>query len=254
MSELDLTEDERKAVEKAIGEPFMEDFSDNTLRIRRNLLAVTSVALFYKLGGLSINSTSALFGIKLDGLTPDKVDWAFFLALCYLFAHFLWNSLDHFKEWRLRLTGSKVAFITAAKFGSELVDTPAHPRQSTLYTYLLGKRRVTADLERQIADIERRMAAWPKEEGVGEAPSATNLKPHVDSVMEVMKGIKQKLVYLDRIPVSLARFEKGFRSFRASQSARWLVLEWGMPLALGIWALFLTFPYALSLCIGRGGS
>ena len=254
MSELDLTEEERKAVKKAIGEPFMEDFSDNTLRIRRNLLAVTSVTLFYKLGGLSINNGSALFGIKLDGLTPEKVDWAFFLTLTYLFAHFFWNSLDHFKEWQLRLTGSKVAFITAAKWGGEHEDTPDKPRQSTLYTFLLGKRHVSEELQKQIADIERRMAAWPGEEGAGEAPSATNLKPHVDSVMEVMKGVKQKLTYLDRIPVSLARFEKGFRSFRASQSARWLVLEWGMPLALGVWALFLTFPYTLSLCIGRGGS
>ena len=35
-------------VERVLSEPYIEDFSDNTLRIRRNLIAASAITLFYK--------------------------------------------------------------------------------------------------------------------------------------------------------------------------------------------------------------
>lgn len=243
-----LTDEERKAVEKSIGEPFMDDFSENTLRIRRNLLAASSIALIYKVGGLTISEESTLFGIKLDGLTPEKIDWILFLIVTYLLIHFLWNSISHFQEWRLRLTGSKVGFITAARYGGEHEDSPPAPRQSTLYYFLQEKMPQLDALKRSTEELERRANGWSDQvdnrikETEIESLEAT-LKKYISDVQGDCTRILQSLDFIKRIPVSLNRFEKWFKLFHWSQIARWLVLEWGLPLALGTWAFCKVLPF-----------
>lgn len=251
--DLNLSEEEVKAVEKAIGEPFMEDFSENTLRIRRNLLATASVALIYKLGNLQINEESSFFGVKLDGLTSETVDWALFSLITYLTVHFLWNSISHFHEWRLRLSGSKVAFLTAPLWAGEHEDAPRDPRQSTLYTFLLEKRSKTDELEKVFADFQGKLDTWDtviinaaQQEG---AAAIDRLASPLDEIKKNTNRIKESLSYINRIPESLSRFERWFKMFRWNQSARWLVLEWALPLALGGWALVLVMPFWQSICL-----
>lgn len=160
-------EEKRKAVEKVLGEPIFDDFSDNTLKIRRNLLVVA-----------------------------------------YLVVHFGWNSITHFQQWRLRVTGTRLAFKTGRSPGlyledDERGDYPDDPRQSTLYTWWLVQAK--------------QLASNP------ETP---------DGVMSS-----------ERIHPSLDRFDRWFRLFQWNQVARWLVIEWGLPLALGVWAIWLAWPY-----------
>ncbi len=247
---LPLTDEDRKAVEKAIGEPFMDDFSENTLRIRRNLIAAASIGLIFKLGNMKISADSSLFDIKLDGLTSEKVDWILFIILAYLFIHFLWNSFSHFQEWKLRLTGSNLTFQTSSFWGSDYDDSPMSPRQSTLYVFLMGNMTIITELQKQLDEIKHRTSNW--EDAVEkrlEDQSTTNfegiIKPHLDSLNDVLKRITQKLNYLNRIPISLCRFEKSFKLFHWGQSARWLVLEWLLPLGLGLWSIYLVFPYSV---------
>lgn len=245
---LTLSDEERKAVEKAIGEPFMEDFSDKIVRIRRNLLFVASLALVFKVGGLGIAVDSSLFGVKLTGLTNEKIETLLLLLLTYLFVSFAWNSLSHFHEWRLRLTGSKVAFITGARWGGEHEDTPDNPRQSTLFTFLIDRREQLSNLEPAIKQLEGRFPDWSdrldKIIANGENGEIDHkLQNYLDDLSKDLSRIRQTLSYIDRIPVSLERFRRWFLLFQISQLCRWSLLEWGVPMGLAGWALYELWPW-----------
>jgi len=40
----------------------------------------------------------------------------------------------------------------------------------------------------------------------------------------------------------LERFDRWFFRYQKSELARWIILEWGAPITLGLWAVALTFP------------
>lgn len=196
-------EEKRKAVEKVLGEPIFDDFSDNTLKIRRNLLVAAFLVVVYKLNGLSVGADASVAGVKIVGLTNQVVDQTMFWVVAYLVVHFGWNSITHFQQWRLRITGTRLVHQTGAKWASDKADHPDDPRQSTLYTWWLVQAKQLA---------------------------SNSQTP--DAIMSS-----------SRIPVSLERFDRWFKLFQSNQLARWLVIEWGLPLFLGAWACWLAWPF-----------
>jgi len=100
----------REDVQKLLGEPVLHDFSENTLRIRRNLFLASSIVLVYKLGGLRITE-GQIAGIKIENLSPELLDKCLFWIVTYLLIHFVWNAWTSFQEWLIRLTGSRVSII-----------------------------------------------------------------------------------------------------------------------------------------------
>lgn len=232
--ELNISDDERKEVEKAIGEPFMDDFSENTLRIRRNLIVAASITLILKLGKLEIGSSISASGLTVKNVSPEKIDFILFVILIYLVIHFFWNSINNFQEWRLRLSVSKVAFMTASKYSGVYEDAPNDPHQSTLFYYLLGKRKGSlTDTHNQLANAVSKLS---DNENTNKIQQLEEIKRRADQINDNLK-------FLNRIPVSLSRFEKHFKLFHWSQSARWIVLEWALPILLGLWAIYLVFPF-----------
>ncbi|MDV7341581.1 hypothetical protein RYZ26_18395 [Terasakiella sp. A23] len=61
-------------------------------RIRRNLMIVAGVTIFYKTFDLQItsanSSSAAFFGLKIEGLTPEAIDTGLMFLLAYLVVHF----------------------------------------------------------------------------------------------------------------------------------------------------------------------
>jgi hypothetical protein len=57
------------AVRKALGEPFMAEFTDKVWKICTNLLVVSIVSLFVALAQLRIDPGSTVFGLRFSGLT-----------------------------------------------------------------------------------------------------------------------------------------------------------------------------------------
>lgn len=89
---------EKRDLDTILGEPIFDDFTEHTLRIRRNLLAISVVALFYKLNDLQIEG-GQVFGIKFAGLTSSAIDHALFWLLTYQLIHFAWNGWGHLLRW-----------------------------------------------------------------------------------------------------------------------------------------------------------
>jgi len=118
----DQDENEKiKAVQKVLGEPVFIYFSDEINRIRRNLLVISSIALAYKYSGTKVTEFM-LFGVKFEHLSPSFVDTCLFFLLLYTFIHFFWQSVDAVQEWRIRITGTRLSYITGGTFGHAATD------------------------------------------------------------------------------------------------------------------------------------
>lgn len=254
---IEMVERERKQKEaaKAMGEPFMIDFSESVRTMRTHLLVGSTIGLAAVFMGLKIKSDSVVFGLQFEGLTDAKITWLLLLVNVYLFVHFLWCSIDALQEWRLRLTGSKVAFVTGMSWGHESVDYPADPRQSTLYNWWVQSAKGMTSVQQAFAQVDEKLN-WVMQQVVGQlslgqAPTLiafqTANQQLAQSFMEIKASMdKASEVLTDaRIPVSLERFDRAFKVFLRSQNVRWLVLEWLFPIAVGASAIGLLLKRVL---------
>jgi len=245
----------RDAVAQALGQPFMLDFTEVVLKMRTHLLVGSSIGLAAVFMNLRIKTDSAVFGLQFEGLTDTKVMVALLLVNMYLFVHFFWGSIDAFQEWRLRLTGAKVAFLTSARFGDESVDGPSDPRQSTLYNWWLESARNMHPVRDALARIDEKhrivMEGVRGNLDLAQDPTLVSFQMSnqeiLTSLSKVASSLEKSSVLLnnDRIPVSLERFDHAFKLFLKSQNMRWLLLEWLTPVLIGfsangslIWRLY----------------
>jgi fatty acid desaturase len=125
-------EKDLEAVQKVLGEPVAVGLTDRAWRARTQLLSVSLLAIGIIGFKLRINPEATVFGFSLTGLTDHAVRGALAIAIVYLALHFMWIAWESFAEWRLRLTGTRVAFVTTGRFANSESDYPDDPRQSTL--------------------------------------------------------------------------------------------------------------------------
>ena len=242
--------DEGSKVEKVLGEPIFPDFSENVLRIRRNLLFVSFIVLIYKWYGLSFSGQ--LWGLTIENINASVTDDILFLVLLYHATHFGWATWDHIQQWRIRLTGTRLAHQTGAIWGTDLADYPSDPRQSSLYRWWVERAGQIGNISGYMTELDAKVKRWGDQMNSAlTTESKINLNNAMHSLGEMtnaiheMKGkVKEaaKVISSQRIPASLERFDNWFFRYQRSELARWFVLEWGLPILLGLSALSLTFP------------
>jgi len=243
--------DERdlEAVRKALGEPFASEFSDKVWKIRTNLFVVSFVSLFVVLARLRIEPESTVFGLQFAGLTDEVVRNGLFWVTLYLALHFLWSSFDSLVEWRLRVTGTKLAFVTTGRLASEHADYPNDPRQSTLYHWWSEEARKIGNLAAKAAAIDREMNEWETRLRAQVCNVHANCL-NISNAAQSVSGVRERIVELTgaiehtsktvaalRIPVSLERFDRWFKLLLKSQNLRWFLIEFLLLLALSTAAL-----------------
>jgi hypothetical protein len=236
-----------EAVEKALGEPVGLEFSEPATKVRRNLMAASLVAIILQYAGATIASDTTILGVHFLGLNDDVVKTGLALTVVYFTFHFLWYALESFMEWRLRITGTRVAFITGATWGNELKDNPDNPRQSTLYNWWLFQSKRVQDIPAELKRVEQLFV-----------PAIDHVRQHVDNpqpnnLANVMGQLSDALHQLhkievktekliavmssERIPGSLQRFDRWFGLFLRVGNLRWLLIEALLPLSLSVIAL-----------------
>ena len=240
--------------EEILGKPVFDEFPENTLRIRRNLLLVGFLVLAYKLNELTVSSEISAVGLKFEGLTNYGVDLTMFCLVSYHLIHFFWNSLTHLQQWRLRVTGTVLAHQTGSMAASELKDYPDDPRQSTLYTWWSQQAQQFGNIGRDAQELKSKMATWEEQVKALSDPTATaNMTTVMRSLSEIQRtaaDLKReveaatKVLSSDRIPVSLIRYDRWFMSFQWNQVVRWFAIELLMPIAIGVWACWLSWPFS----------
>ncbi|KAB7696213.1 hypothetical protein GBN26_15305, partial [Plesiomonas shigelloides] len=81
--------------------PFLS-LSDKTLKIRRNLNITSIISIAITTLGITVRDIS-FSGMKIDGVTNDKLLLVLTCILSYHLISFLWYSYDEYWKWRLHL-------------------------------------------------------------------------------------------------------------------------------------------------------
>ena len=232
-----------KDVEKSLGEPVAVEFSDYVRKLRANLVFISFISISLIIGGMEVDPDSSILGLKFKGLDNSSIMFGLAILNAYMFLHFLWCSFDAFQEWGMRVTGTRLSFITTARLSSEHGDYPSDPRQTSLYHWWKDQSNKIGSLSEPIVEINRKLVIWEKEvkealESQGD-PNAVNACMAINKVSTDITKLKgsietvSKTLESARIPVSLERFDNRFQLFLRSQNLRWLVLELGLPIIMG---------------------
>ncbi|VWX32815.1 conserved membrane hypothetical protein [Limnobacter sp. 130] len=231
-------------VEEVLGAPINPELSEYAQKLRRNLLTFSAVYVFCWLTGVKLDPTSAFFGIKLIGLNEQQFSIGTMIINAYLLIHFGWYAWEAVMEWRIRLTGTKVAFQTGSTFGSEAADYPGEPRQSNLYFWWVGTEKRLQRTKSAVDDFQVRLKAIENElveqnehsptvdrsgliRNIGQVPSGlAEIRAHFDAI--------DRALNIGRVQESLKRFDGWFKLMLKSQNLRTISVDIALPLLTGI--------------------
>lgn len=257
MSEQKENKEQLKGI---LGEPIIEAFTENLLRIRRNLLIVSSLSLVLVLSDIKISGDGSFIGLKIEGITEQQVFNIIFWATLYHLIHFVFEAADYTQKWRLRLTGNRYASRTSGEFNE---DYSYDPTQSTLYNWWKGIRWETKYSDTNLKklnlfhqDIIDKVEVLKKlDEPVQREKLAHELKQTIQDISHFIKSYQiyinssTKVVSSERITVSLERFDRWFWNYQIFQLIRLFVIEFLFPVVLSLIVLNLTSPLSGFLTI-----
>lgn len=248
----DAEDKKLKAVEEALGKPVAPELSENGWKIRTNLIVTSVIAIAVVLADLHIDSGSSVLGLKFSGFSDAVLRTGLLLILAYLSIHYLWTTFDNFLEWRLRVTGTRLSFVTTGKFASEHGDYPSDPRQSTLYSWWISKAKRIGNLSARLPELERLLQNLDQDlraryTAGADAMNIVNACRPIGEARDIMIKLQQSIdeaqraLSATRVPVSLKRFDNWFQFFLRSQNLRWLVFDLLVPIFLAGYAICLLY-------------
>ncbi|AON55775.1 hypothetical protein [Herbaspirillum seropedicae] len=237
-------EQKDKEARQALGEPLALEFSEYTRKLRMSLITSSVVALIVVFAHVSISPSSTVFGLTFRGLNDHVMLVMLLIVNIYTTIHFLWCSWDHWQEWRIRQSGTKLVFQTRSAFANPHTDHPKDPRQSTLYNWWLQVAAGLPDVQHESTALLTKFHEMEaKINGLqADAGNLSEVAVLIQTVRHEMTGFHQGLARtaqaLDapRLRVSLERFDGAYRRMLESQNLRWAVLEMGLPTGMGILA------------------
>lgn len=239
-----MSDNKIEQVRKVLGTPFSGDLPDNAIRVRRNLMAASLIAIILVLSGAKVDPASTLLGIRFTNLKGDHVSLGLLALNVYFFIHYFWYVVEAWLEWRLRLTGTRLAFQTGASFGSEYEDHHTDPRQSTLYNWWIAQGQSLGGLETYIDTIGKKISKFETQlsnphrdsndlDTVKVAADLESIKTNISSLQDHLKSINGTIKSA-RILASLERFDKWFYLSLRIQSVRWILIDLSFPILLGL--------------------
>ena len=235
----------REEIAKVLGEPVGFDISETAAKLRRNLMLISILVMVLIVGEISAGNDFSIFGVKLVGVTPSKLMVGLSIVLAYTLLHFLWYCYEHYSEWSIRITGTKLAFVTGAKLGATGADYPDNPRQSTLYSWWLQESRSMKAYDELLSRVDesiRRFESHTERLQQIDMTAAGTVSQSIQGMKNTLEQVRSSLASTEstitntRIPESLERFDKRFRLLLKSQNMRSAFVEIGVPVVLSLGA------------------
>ncbi len=234
-------------IAKVLGEPIGFDISETAAKLRRNLILVSMLVLVLIVGEIDAGSDFSIFGVKLIGVTPFKLMIGLSIVLAYTLFNFVWYCYELYSEWSVRITGTKLAFVTVAKSGSAGADYPDDPKQSTLYTWwtkATDTMTAYSDLVNRVDESIQQFSAHidqlQKLDTASPGSVISSMREMKDTLNQVRHSLAstESVITNTRIPESLARFDRRFRLLLKSQNLRTLIVGVCVPIALSLAAIY----------------
>ena len=238
-------EEKSKAVSKILGEAVGFDISEQALKVKNLLLGVSITLLSMVVGGVSVGKTVSFLGISLEGITGNKMVFGLVVAVAWVTIHHAWYSIEACKEWRLRITGQRVAYQTgAAMFGSPYSESPSSPRHATLYNWwkersgtVISINDAVAKVEEELVGIQEKVDQFVKSSlGLGHSTNVAVLENLLSSVSNLKENMAKNVEFMNspRIEASLYRFDNWFWRMVNIQNVRVIIVEITLPFLLGV--------------------
>ena len=239
-----MTEEELEKVKRVIGEPVLEEFTEDLRRTRRNLLVAASIAIFFSYYDLEIVEAGFL-GIRFKIIPESAIVTGAAFLLAYLFTQFTWKAWDYVQHIRLRVSGSRLTHQTGSGWGSQDGD---YPRQSTLYAWWVGRVPIFGNLRTLVDEILVATSDLKKTAATPDFAENPNLNNIINAATRAESSANTlgariddavKTLTSQRIPTSLERFDRWFWNFQWSQRWRVIILDIGFPIFWCGWAICL---------------
>ena len=120
--------------------PFI-DLSEKTIRIRRNLLAFSMLALIIGISGIKINSAS-FFGLEIENFSISNLRFVLTVIVVYFLVEFFLNAWDEVLKWRLKLTSSPFGRLDNISSADE------DRKNRTIYAYLFEEKNEIKNIDK----------------------------------------------------------------------------------------------------------
>ncbi|EOB2787493.1 TPA: hypothetical protein I7759_21830 [Vibrio vulnificus] len=255
---------------KSMGEPVAPTFTDNELKVKRNILVLSAISLLIIFGLKSTPDTEesvtfTLFFIRSSHIDFDFVFMMLLVSLVYLLSNYCWLCTEYIAKWKIRVSGTKNPISKPSRserFCSNV--TSQHPykdhndsaEQSNLYSYLQIHQlysdafidiKISEDEMKKCQEKARLMVGISKEEadqgGRGYAITNTD-KDYWHALLVDMRVTRELIQQYKKVMdspyliESIKRFDENFLFFQNSQYRRHFIMELLPTFWVGFIALF----------------
>jgi hypothetical protein len=241
------------SVTEVLGKPAGFDISEPAVRVRKSLMAASIALLCLVLAKIEPSDTFTIFGVAFKGVTADKIVIGGILVLIYSLIHFISYVGELLLEYRVRVTGAKLAFQTGARAGSQYVDYPDDPKQTSLLNWwktytrrLIVVEELADKVNTDLEEIKRRIENMGERSSSPEIAGTSHLMGQVNAnLINLTNDLKtnREILLSPRIEVSLQRYEAWHKNLISWQGLRVVILEVVLPILLGMISLVFALNY-----------
>lgn len=229
-----------EAVRALFGEPVFIGLSEYVLKLRRNLVALSTFIIFFKWAEIP---TINLFGLNCEHIDHGKIDIFLGTYLLYSAAYFFYEFWETCLRWGIRLTGAcelqklrtsdaKVVDITSEPEISDIIKLKdigyGHGEQSYLYSIIA--QIIYANSSNLQGKAKSGAAYFSKDE---------NFKSSNLPTVYEKEALEAREAILNTIKIGLERFQKGFNNFQKVQVIKFFLFDIFIPILLTLCALIL---------------
>ncbi|XNT04642.1 hypothetical protein AB6D20_025985 [Vibrio splendidus] len=222
-------------------EPLGIESSDYEEKIRRNLLLASAISFCFTYLKLTPAKDTLFMGLKFENLTSETIYLLLLVFVGYELVQYTWLVMNKFLYWRVRLTGTSTQVLRGNRGGSfatenDPSDYTGKPENSNFYTWVLENKRDTDHRSKAIED------AWVKVESYvfqSEALAPKDRNELLSKLNEIYShtNLLNTSINNIRVSASMSRFDNWFNMLVRSQSIRWVLLDFLLPIVFGLIAI-----------------
>ncbi len=209
----------------------IEDLPESSHRVRRNLIIFASLALFYRLSGVRFKSEcSNILGFGFENIGEKSISVILFLIVLYHFVHFSWLAIEHAMHNYILL--SRTSPKNHIPTGIGYTDL------SEEWNLYIWWKKHFKNFDKQFQNAENKIRELLEfNQKKAEDSKADAWVKQIQQAESFLNGMNGTLIELRAIEKPLKRFDDKYKSYILTQKFRWIFLELGLPVLLGLFAI-----------------